>query len=117
MAARPAPSWRGLHWHKNCQCKQESGSKAHSTARVARNDFRLNFSCFGLTMLTSQEMIDLLISALPADATDNDAYILREALKRLVRVAQYEQLQALQEDFDTVDHALCPSYRPPGASY
>lgn len=59
-----------------------------------------------MNTFTSEEIIDLFISSLPADASDNDAQILREALQRLVKVAQFEQAQAIQKDFEAIERIV-----------
>lgn len=63
-----------------------------------------------INMISSAEFIDLIVGALPPDASQREQDILREALQRLVNVVQLEQVQAIQTDFDTVDN-LMSSYR------
>jgi hypothetical protein len=53
-------------------------------------------------MYTTEEMIEMLVSALPADAESRDVQVFRSALQRLVNVACVEQVQRIQEDLDTV---------------
>ncbi|MEC4717895.1 hypothetical protein RY831_01915 [Noviherbaspirillum sp. CPCC 100848] len=53
-------------------------------------------------MNQSDEMIELLVSSLASSTSEHDAYLFRDALKRLVRTAQQEQLIDMQRDFDTV---------------
>jgi hypothetical protein len=62
-------------------------------------------------MISSKEFIELIVAALPANASQREESILREALQRLVRVGQREQLQAIQDDFDTVDTLMSISRR------
>lgn len=56
-------------------------------------------------MISSTEFIELIVNALPKDS-QREENILREALQRLVNMAQLEQAQAIENDFDKVDNMM-----------
>jgi hypothetical protein len=59
----------------------------------------------------SDEMIEMLVSSVREDTSDHDKAVLRRVLNELVRVAQAESVQSIEEDFRAAELALSNNYR------
>jgi hypothetical protein len=57
-------------------------------------------------MVTSEEIVDLMINAMYAGANDNEKQLFREALLALVRFARAEQIVSIHRDFQCVNAAI-----------
>lgn len=56
-------------------------------------------------------MIEAMVAAVGNDANERDKHIFREALRRLVSVAQTEQVLSIQRDFYTASLATSRNYK------
>lgn len=63
-------------------------------------------------MESSDEMIELLVASVSKDTTDHNRKVFREALNKLVRLAQAEKVTELQIDFQVVEMAASQHYKP-----
>lgn len=59
----------------------------------------------------SDEMIDMLVSSVRDDTSERDKAVLRRVLCELVRVAQAESVQSIEEDFRAAELAASNNYR------
>jgi len=57
-------------------------------------------------MQTSEQIIETMIASLSDETTEQDRRAFKIVLRQLVRIAQAEQLQAIENDFDTVYQVL-----------
>ncbi|MGI4846858.1 MAG: hypothetical protein ACRYGK_01780 [Janthinobacterium lividum] len=62
-------------------------------------------------MESSEEMIELLVASVSRDTTDHNRKVFRDALWKLVRLAQSEKMTELQIDFQVVEQAASQNYR------
>ncbi|MGV3653411.1 MAG: hypothetical protein ACO1N5_04275 [Noviherbaspirillum sp.] len=62
-------------------------------------------------METSEQMIELLVASVSNDTSDYNRRIFRDALFKLVRLAQAEKLASVQQDFHTVERAVSLNYK------
>jgi hypothetical protein len=59
----------------------------------------------------SDEMIEMLVSSVRDDTSAHDKAVLRRVLNELVRVAQVESVQSIEEDFRAAELAASNNYR------
>jgi hypothetical protein len=59
----------------------------------------------------SDEMIDMLVSSVRDDTSERDKAVLRRVLCELVRAAQTESVQSIEEDFRKAELAASNNYR------
>jgi len=62
-------------------------------------------------MESSEQMIELLVASVSSDTSDYNRQVFREALVKLVRLAQAEKLAAVEQDFHTVERAIGANYK------
>jgi hypothetical protein len=54
--------------------------------------------------MTSEDIIDALVDAMPDDTPIRDKYLFRETLQVLVRVAKTEQCREINDDFHAINN-------------
>lgn len=59
----------------------------------------------------SEYAIEALVAALPKNAGEHDKNAYREALRKLVRLAQAEQMISIEKDFHTACLAASHNYK------
>ncbi|MDB5841594.1 MAG: hypothetical protein JWQ23_3546 [Herminiimonas sp.] len=62
-------------------------------------------------METSEQMIELLVASVSTDTSEYNRQVFRDALFKLVRLAQAEKLASVQQDFHAVERAVSQNYK------
>jgi hypothetical protein len=62
-------------------------------------------------METTGDMIEMLVASVSSDTSEYNRRVFRQALEKLVNLAQAEKMASLQLDFHVVEQAVSPHYR------
>jgi hypothetical protein len=65
-----------------------------------------------MDVMTSQDIIDALVDAMPDDTSARDRYLFRNSLEVLIRIARAEQCREINDDLDKINHIIFPNNQP-----